>query len=106
GNAREDTEIHAACEGVDEAASVDIKYPQAIWDEDEQRWISDAQIAETTYTAFEGTRWQVTARLIARRVKRLTPQAHPGQGELFDQYRYHAVFKIGRASCREREWDS
>ena len=90
--ARMDTKIHAACEGIDEAAWVDIKYPQAIWDEDEQRWISDAQIAETTYTAFEGTRWQVTARLIARRVKRLTPQAHPGQGELFDQYRYHAVF--------------
>ena len=87
-----DAKIRTTCEGIDEAAWVDIKYPQAIWDEDEQRWISDAQIAETTYTAFEGTRWQVTARLIARRVKRLTPQAHPGQGELFDQYRYHAVF--------------
>ena len=91
--ARMDTKVHAACESIDEAAWLDIKYPQAIWDEDEQRWISDAQIAETTYTAFEGTRRAITARLIVRRVKRLNPQQqHPGQGELFDQYRYHAVF--------------
>jgi len=30
----------------------DIKYPNAIWDEDEQWWISEAEIAETSYTAF------------------------------------------------------
>src|SRR5262249_34510877 len=54
--------------------------------------ISDAQIAETTFTAFAGTRWALTARLIVRRIKRLAnPDQHPGQGELFDQYRYHAV---------------
>ncbi len=35
--------------------------------------ITDAQIAETTYTAFEGARWAITARLIVRRVKRLNP---------------------------------
>jgi hypothetical protein len=80
------------CEAIDEDNWTDFQYPQALWDEDEQRWISDAQIAEITFTAFEGTRWQITARLIVRRVKRLDPQAHPGQGELFTQYRYHAVF--------------
>jgi Transposase DDE domain group 1 len=90
--ARIDTKVHAACQSIDETAWVDIKYPQAIWDEDEQRWISDAQIAETSYTAFAGTRWAITARLIVRRVKRANPTQHPGQGELFDQYRYHAVF--------------
>jgi hypothetical protein len=90
--ARMDAKTRTACEGIGEYAWVDIKYPQAIWDEDEQRWISDAQIAETTFTAFEGTRWQVTARLIVRRVKRLNPQQHPGQGELFNQYRYHGGF--------------
>jgi hypothetical protein len=89
---RIDTKIRTRCESIGEDAWVDIKYPQAIWDEDEQRWISDAQIAETTYTAFEGTRHAITARLIARRVKRLDPQQVTGQGELFDQYRYHAVF--------------
>jgi Transposase DDE domain group 1 len=91
--ARMDAKTRTACAAIGEADWVDIKYPQAIWDEDEQRWISDAQIAETTFTAFAGTRWQVTARLIVRRVKRLAEaDQHPGQGELFGQYRYHAVF--------------
>jgi hypothetical protein len=45
--ARMDTKTRAACEAIDETAWTDIKYPRAIWDEDEQRWISDAQIAET-----------------------------------------------------------
>jgi hypothetical protein len=90
--ARMDAKIRAVCEGIDEGAWIDIKYPQAIWDEDEQRWISDAQIAETSYTAFEGTRQAITARLIVRRVKRLDPTQVTGQDELFAQYRYHAVF--------------
>jgi hypothetical protein len=33
---------------------VPIRYPNAIWDHDEQRWISDAEVAETTFTAFTG----------------------------------------------------
>jgi hypothetical protein len=89
---RIDDKIRTACEGIDEDAWVDIKYPKAIWDEEEQRWISDAQIAETAYTAFEGTRWAVTARLVVRRVKRLDSQQVPGQGELLAAWRYHAVF--------------
>ena len=89
---RIDAKIRAACQSIPADRWIDIKYPQAIWDEDEQRWISDAQIAETVYTAFEGTRHAITARLIVRRVKRLDPQASPGQGELFDCWRYFAVF--------------
>jgi Transposase DDE domain group 1 len=89
---RIDAKIRTTCEGIAEDTWIDIKYPQAIWDEDEQRWISDAQIAETVYTAFEGTRHAITARLIVRRIKHLDPQASPGQDELFPQYRYFAVF--------------
>jgi hypothetical protein len=89
---RIDAKIRTTCEGIPQDRWVDIKYPQAIWDEDEQRWISDAQIAETSYTAFEGTRWAITARLIVRRVKRRNPQAGSGQGELFPSWRYFAVF--------------
>lgn len=47
------------------------------------------------YTAFTSRpkAGQVTARLIVRRVKRLTPTSAPaGQGELLPPYRYHAVF--------------
>jgi hypothetical protein len=90
--ARMDTKIRGACEAIPEHDWIDIRYPQAIWDEDEQRWISDAQIAETTYTAFEHTRHAITARLIVRRVRRSEHTQHDGQGELFNQYRYHAVF--------------
>jgi hypothetical protein len=57
-----------------------------------RRWISDAQIAETVYTAFAGTRHAVTARLIVRRIRRDDPAQIPGQEELLPTYRYHAVF--------------
>jgi hypothetical protein len=89
---RIDAKIRAACESINEDEWIDIKYPQALWDDDAGRWISDAQIAETTYTAFAGTRHAVTARLIVRRIRRDDPAQIPGQEELLPTYRYHAVF--------------
>ena len=89
---RIDAKIRAACESIAETEWVHIRYPQAIYDEDQQRWISDAQIAEASYTAFAGTRHQVTARLIVRRIRCDDPAQIPGQEELIPQYRYHAVF--------------
>lgn len=89
---RIDAKIRAACDSITDDQWVDIKYPQAVWDEDTGQWISDAQIAETTYTAFAGTRHAVTARLIVRRIRRHDPQQIPGQDELIPTYRYHAVF--------------
>jgi len=76
-------------------AWVDIKYPNAIWDEDDQRWVSDAQVAEVPFTAFTSrkTAEHITARLIVRRVKRLNPTTlSAGQGEFFTTWRHHAVF--------------
>ena len=72
-----------------------------LWDEDEQRWVSDAEIAEIGFTAFTSHRKSehVTARLIVRRLRRLNPAtAHvpAGQTELFAVYRYHAVFTDSR----------
>jgi len=81
--------------GDSDEAWTPISYPNAIWDETGQRLISDAEVAETSLTAFTGRRagQQVTARLIVRRVKRLNPPSETaGQGELFTTYRYHAVF--------------
>ncbi len=89
---RIDAKIRTACAGIGEDQWIDIKYPQAVWDADEQRWISDAQIAETEYTAFAGSRHAVNARLIVRRVRRDDPRQAPGQEELLPDYRYHAVF--------------
>jgi len=86
--ARMDAKVQSACQAIGDDKWVDIKYPPAIWDEDQQVWISDAQIAETTYTAFGSTRQAITARLIVRRVKRLDRNQVPGQDELFTAYRY------------------
>ncbi len=72
-----------------------IHYPNAVWEEDERRWVSDAEVAEVGFTAFTShpKADQVTARLIVRRVKRLNPATvSPGQGELFTGYRHHPVF--------------
>ncbi|MBQ0906737.1 IS1380 family transposase [Micromonospora sp. U21] len=89
---RADAKIRATCDSIAADQWVDIKYPQAVWDEDAGRWISDAQIAETTYTAFVGTRNEVSARRLVRRIRRDDPQQIPGQEELVPTYRYHAVF--------------
>jgi len=80
---------------IDEQAWTPIRYPRAIYDQDEQRWVSDAEVAETAFTAFTGRRHRehITARLIVRRVRRLNPATvPPGQAEAFAVYRYHAVF--------------
>jgi hypothetical protein len=90
--AKKDAKVQAACAGIPEHEWVGIRYPQAIWDEDEQRWISDAQIARVPYTAFAGTRHATTAWLVVRRVPRLDRTQVAGQGELVAAWRYHAVF--------------
>ena len=70
-----------------------ITYPRAIWDEDQERLISDAEVAEVPYTAFASKKGQaITARLIVRRVKDLNRKAAEGQDELFTIWRYHALF--------------
>lgn len=76
---RTNASVKAAIAGIDDATWKAIKYPRAIWDEEAQCWISDAEIAETSYTAFTSKpkKQQVTARLIVRRVKRLTRQPCP-----------------------------
>jgi hypothetical protein len=70
--------------------------PRAVFEEQLQQWISDAQLAEVEFTAFASRplAQQVTARLIVRRVRDANP-AHlvpDTQGELFPAWRYHAVF--------------
>jgi len=74
-------------------AGLVIRYPQAIWDDQLDCWISDAEVAETQYTAFAPKKGQaITARLIVRRVRDLNKKAAAGQDELFPVWRYHAIF--------------
>ena len=93
--ARMDPAVKRAIASIGADGWTPIRYPQAVWDEEGQCWISDAEVAEIGFTAFTSHRKaeHVTARLIVRRVKRLNPDSVPaGQGELFGAYRYHAVF--------------
>ncbi len=81
-----------AIAGIPEEAWTTIRYPRAIWDEDEKRWISEAQVAETEFTAFTSARkdQQIPCRLVVRRVQRLnTAAAAAGQDELFASWRHH-----------------
>jgi hypothetical protein len=77
--------IRAAIAAIPEDAWQAIEYPQAVWDDQLDCWVSDAEVAETTYTAFTAKKKElhVTARLIVRRVRDKNPKAAPGQGELF-----------------------
>lgn len=96
--ARMNPAVTGALSRITESAWTAIHYPHAVWDDDEQRWISDAEVAEIPFTAFTGRRKaeHVPGRLVVRRVKRLQPRsAQPGSGqqsELFTAYRYHALF--------------
>jgi hypothetical protein len=87
-----DVKVTAAIAAIAEGARTPIRYPRAIWDDQLGCWVSDAQIAETEYTAFTSKKGQaITARLIVRRVRDLAKHA-AGQDELFPAWRYHAVF--------------
>jgi hypothetical protein len=88
--ARQDPAVRKAIASIDEQGWTAIRYTNAIFDEASQQWISDAEVAEVSYTAFSRSKTkQVTARLIVRRVKDQNPA---NQSELFTAYRYHAVF--------------
>lgn len=86
--------VRKAIAAIPEDAWTAISYPQAVWDDQLECWISDAEVAEIQYTAFTSKprKQQVTARLIVRRVRARNEQAAKGQGELFPAYRHHAVF--------------
>jgi hypothetical protein len=70
-----------------------VRYPQAVRDNPLDCWTSDAEVAETGYTAFASRKKRAAAaRLIVRRVRDQNKKAARGQGELFPAWRHHAVF--------------
>src|SRR3954451_11864511 len=81
--------LRAAIDAIDEHAWIPVRYPGAVYDEQIGQWISNAEVAETAYTAFASTTHKVTARLVVRRVRDLNP-APRGQEELFPLWRHHA----------------
>jgi hypothetical protein len=94
--ARKDKAVTAAIAEIPEHAWTTIRYPHAVFDEQLQQWVSDAEVAEIGFTAFRSRpkAQQVTARLIGRRVRDQNPDhvARNAQGELFRVWGHHAVF--------------
>jgi hypothetical protein len=79
--------VTAAISTIGEDAWTPVNYPGAVRDPDTGDWISDAEVAETTYTAFGSTARPVTARLVVRRVKDARYR-----DALFPVWRYHPFF--------------
>ncbi|WP_026357311.1 IS1380 family transposase, partial [Mycobacterium sp. 141] len=79
--------VVAAIDTISDDAWSPVNYPGAVRDPDTGAWISDAEVAETSYTAFSCTDSPVTARLIVRRVK---DARYPDA--LFPVWRYHPFF--------------
>ena len=103
--------VRAAIAAIPEQAWTPVRYPRAIFDDQLGCWISEAEVAETSYTAFTGvpaTRWRhavprpIGARLIIRRVKDQNTPAG-GQGELFPAWRHHAVFTDSPSEALQAE---
>jgi len=89
---RVDKKVRKVIDTIPTDAWVEIEYPHPVWDDEQQRFVSRAQIAEIAYTAFENTPDEVTAQLIVRRIPDLNKTTVDGQGELFPVWRYHAAF--------------
>ncbi len=79
--------VAAAISAIPEEAWTPVQYPGAVLDPDTGKLLSDAEVAETTFTAFGSTNHPVTARLVVRRVRDQTKL-----DELFPVWRYHPFF--------------
>jgi hypothetical protein len=86
--------VNAAIGQIPDTAWTAIHYPHAFVDDETGELVSDAEVAEISYTAFTShpRKKQVCGRLIVRRVKRRNPKTAPGQDGLFTVWRHHAVF--------------
>jgi len=79
--------VAAAISTIPEDAWTPVHYPGAVLDLETGELISDAEVAETSFTAFGSTKHPVTARLVVRRVRDQNNLA-----ELFPVWRYHPFF--------------
>lgn len=87
--------VAAAIGSIPENAYTPVSYPGAVRDPDTGAWISDAEVAEIGYTAFNSTDTPVTARLIVRRVK---DARYPDA--LFPVWRYSSILRQHRPADR------
>ena len=106
-NARMNPAVKAAITVVPDQAWKTIKYPRAVWDDQLEQWVSQAEVAETDFVAFTSrkNKEHVACRLVVRRVKRHQKLASDGteQDELFAAYRHHAFVTNSTLSTVEAD---
>lgn len=90
--ARMDKAVKRAITTIDADTWTPIRYTDAIYDHNSDRWISRAEVAEVPFTAFTSKKKseRVPGRLIVRRIPELNPKKTQGQATLFDTWRFHA----------------
>ncbi|GAB3809485.1 hypothetical protein GCM10027605_44790 [Micromonospora zhanjiangensis] len=79
--------VDAAIASIHDEQYQPVRYPGAVVDPDTGQLISDAHGAEVEFTAFAGTRHEITGRLVVRRVLDANIQ-----DPLFPVWRYHPFF--------------
>ena len=69
--ARMNPQVIAAIAAIPDQARTPIRYTDAVWDDHERRWISQAEVAEVPFVAFTSRRKSehVTCRLVVGRVR-------------------------------------
>lgn len=85
--------IRKAITSIPDHAWETIQYTNAIFDKDTNRWISTAEVAEVSFTAFTSRKKseQITGRLVVRRIPELNKK-NTNQPTLFDTHRFHGFF--------------
>jgi hypothetical protein len=88
---RLDPKVKKAISAIGDDAWTTIEYPNPVYDEDTDTWVSRAEVAEVPFVAFgsKPKAQRVAGRLVVRRIPDLNA---PGQGALFDTWRFHAFF--------------
>jgi len=91
---RLDKRVKATIATIAEDAWTPIEYTDAVYDEATGQWVSRAEVAEISFTAFTSKKRaeQIPGRLIVRRIPDLNPEENNGQKTLFDTWRFHAFF--------------
>jgi Transposase DDE domain group 1 len=79
--------VDAAIATIPDEAYQPVQYPGAVLDPDTGQLISNAHVAETEFTAFADSPYEITARLVVRRVLDANTQ-----DPLFPVWRYHPFF--------------
>ena len=93
---RMDQVVKKAIATIGEDAWTAIEYTDAVFDETSGRWISSAEVAEVSFTAFSRQKKadRVPGRLVVRRIPDVNAETRKaaGQDSLFDVWRFHAFF--------------